>query len=69
MACRRPVFVEGVTVLKILAGMSVIPDFVIYVRNSRHPNGFGFADTLDEYESTFAPQCVANHIVEIEHDG
>jgi hypothetical protein len=69
LACRRPVFVEGVTVLKVLEGLNVKPDFVIYVRNPRHPRGLGFGKILDEYEATFAPERVAKHIVECEHDG
>lgn len=69
LACRSPVFVEGVTVLKVLAALSVKPDFVIYVRNLRHPRGLGFGKALDEYERTFAPQRIANYIMESEHDG
>src|SRR5574340_56155 len=69
MACRSPILVEGVTVLKVLAGLSVKPDFVVYVRNLRHPRGFGFGELLDEYERTYQPQELANHIVEFENDG
>jgi len=68
LRCRRPVFVEGLTVLKVLDGLSVKPDFVIYVRNLRRPRGLGFGQMLDDYETAFAPERIANHLVECEHD-
>lgn len=69
LALRKPVFVEGVTVLKVLSSISIDPGFLIYVRNPKHPRGFGFGKILDEYERAFAPQSAANHIMVCGHDG
>ncbi|WMW79216.1 hypothetical protein RF679_11215 [Undibacterium cyanobacteriorum] len=67
LALRRPVFIEGLKVLSVLEALQKPPDILIYVRNPKHPRGFGFGSELDEYEQTFQPQQRANIVLECEH--
>lgn len=66
---RRPIFVEGVKVLAVLEAVRKPHDFLIYVRNPKHPLGFGFGSELDQYERQYRPEQLADHIMECEHEG
>jgi hypothetical protein len=66
---RRPIFVEGLVVLDVLAKVSVAPDFLIHVRNRKHPEGWGLKAERDEYESRHLPETRADYVAEVEHDG
>jgi hypothetical protein len=66
---RRPIFVEGLVVLDVLAKVNIQPDFLIHVRNSKHPAGWGLKRERDAYEALYAPETRANYVVEVQHDG
>jgi hypothetical protein len=66
---RRPIFVEGLVVLDVLAKVEVEPDFLVHVRNSKHPLGWGLKAQRDDYEIRYAPEKRADYIVEVQHDG
>lgn len=63
----RPIFVEGVTILKVLETIQKPQDYLIYVRNPKCPRGVGFGRELDEYEKIFRPESIANYVLECEH--
>lgn len=65
---RRPIFVEGLTALKVLEAIGTQGDYLIHIKNLRYPMGFGLKKESDEYEAHYAPQMRADHIVEVEHD-
>ena len=64
----RPIFVEGVTILKVLEAIHKPQDYLIYVRNPKYPRGVAYGRELDEYEKAFRPESVANYVLECEHD-
>jgi uridine kinase len=64
----RPIFVEGVMILKILERIHRPHDYLIYVRNNKCPRGIGFNTELDEYEGNFRPKSNANYVLECEHN-
>lgn len=58
---RRPVIVEGSTVLRLLAKMGRTPDFVIHIKNADAPKSTGtLAKDLKQYEAAFSPAEKAN---------
>ncbi|GAB2801163.1 hypothetical protein [Dyella kyungheensis] len=69
LAKPRPVFIEGVAILKTLQLIGRKPDLLVYVTNLNNPGGDCFEDILLEYEAAFAPRSAANVVVELAHDG
>ena len=63
----RPVIVEGVTVMHLLAQLGRNPDFLIYVRNSEFTGSETLSGMLNCYEETHAPEKRANLILELAH--
>lgn len=63
----RPIFVEGVTILKVLEAIRKPQDYLIYVRNPRFRRGVAFGREQDEYENAFRPESVADYVLECEH--
>ena len=63
----RPVIVEGISMLQLMKRIHRVPDFSIYVINSRHAGSKLLAPRLSAYEAAFAPSRKANIVVEIEH--
>lgn len=55
LAKPRPVFIEGVAILRLLDEMGRIPDFTIYVRNSNYEPDGSLAQMLDDYDAEFRP--------------
>ena len=66
---KRPVFVEGITVLNVLRKIGRTHDYLIYVRNPKYPNGAGFGKELTEYDKEFVPASKADYLLEGAHDG
>ena len=63
----RPVIVEGISMLQLMKRIHRVPDFSIYVINSRHAGSKLLAPRLSAYEAAFAPSRKATIVVEIEH--
>ena len=55
----RPVIVEGLFVLQVLARLSLEPDFLVVVEQSGNTGSFTFSDEFEKYESEYRPkeQC------------
>lgn len=68
LSSNRPIFVEGVKVLAVLEAVGKAHDFLLYVRNPKHPRGFGFGVELDEYESNYKPEGRADFVMDCESD-
>lgn len=64
---RRPVIVEGISILQMMQRISRVPDFSIYVTNRAHPGSKLLAQKLSAYEADFAPRTKANLVVAIEY--
>lgn len=64
---RRPVIVEGISILQMMERISRVPDFSIYVTNRAHPGSKLLAQKLSAYEADFAPRTKANLVVAIEY--
>ena len=64
---RRPVIVEGISILQMMQRISRVPDFSIYVTNRTHPGSKLLAQKLCAYEADFAPRTKANLVVAIEY--
>jgi len=62
-----PVIVEGVSMLQIMKRLHRVPDFTIYVTNSRQSSGQAMARRLAEYEAEFLPSTTANLVIEVEY--
>lgn len=69
LGLRRPLFVEGLLVLDVLNASHLKPDFIIYVRNKKCPNGLGFGKQLNDYDNRQRPASIADYVVELEHEG
>jgi len=66
----RPVIVEGVTVLRLLASMQRPSDFFIHVTNPNAPECRPqIAAQLDAYDSAFSPHARADIALALDHDG
>ncbi len=63
----RPVIVEGVAMLQLMKRISRVPDFSIYITNSRQSSSKTIERWLSAYEAAFVPSAKANIVVEIEH--
>ena len=63
----RPVIVEGIAVLKLLEGLNVDPDFLIFIENCGFAGGKGLDEYLTGYESTYSPKQKANVILALNH--
>jgi len=63
---RRPVIVEGISILQLMKRISRVPDFSIYVTNPRHSGSKRLDQRLSTYEAAFAPSAKANIVVDIE---
>lgn len=58
---RRPVIVEGATVLRLLDSLGREPDFIIHIINECGSEGRGaLADDLRQYEAEYAPATEAH---------
>lgn len=64
---RRPVIVEGISILQVMQRISRVPDFSIYVTNRAHPGSKLLAQKLSTYEADFAPKTKANIVAAIEY--
>jgi uridine kinase len=62
----RPVIVEGISILQLMKRLNRVPDFSIYVTNSRHSGSKLLEKRHAAYEAAFAPFATANIVVEIE---
>jgi len=62
-----PVIVEGVSMLQLMRRINRVPDFAIYVTNSRRSSGVAMDRRLSAYEASFAPAEKANIVVAVEH--
>lgn len=61
---RRPVIVEGVTVLHLLDSIDRKPDFIIHIINEDAPESSGpLADDLARYDAQYAPAAKADIIL------
>lgn len=63
----RPVIVEGISMLQLMKRIHRIPDFSIYVTNSRKSKNDAMDRRLAAYEAAYSPSGIANLIVDIEH--
>ncbi len=63
---RRPVIVEGISILQLMKRISRVPDFSIYVTNPRHSGSKRLDQRLSTYEAAFVPSAKANIVVDIE---
>ena len=62
-----PVIAEGVSMLQLMSRINRVPDFSIYLVNTR-ASGSKFMDRrLSAYEAAFAPSARASIVVTIEH--
>jgi hypothetical protein len=67
MQIDRPVVVEGVTVLRLLASINRKPDFLIYVTNESAPEMRGsFAADLGAYDAEFTPRKRADLVLTLD---
>ncbi|WP_025660188.1 hypothetical protein [Rhizobium sp. IBUN] len=58
---RRPVIIEGSTVLRLLASLGRKPDFIIHVVNNEAPESSGaLAKDLKSYDAKYAPASKAD---------
>jgi uridine kinase len=61
-----PVIVEGISMLQLMKRVGRVPDFSIYVTNSRRSSNVIMDRRLSAYENAFAPVANADLVVEIE---
>jgi hypothetical protein len=58
---RRPVIIEGSTILRLLASLGRKPDFIIHVLNDDAPeSGGSLADDLARYDTEYTPASRAD---------
>src|SRR5213083_298247 len=62
---RRPVIVEGISILQLMKRISRVSDFSIYVTNPQHSSSKTLERRLSAYEASFAPTATASIVVEI----
>ena len=62
-----PVIVEGVSMLQIMKRINRVPDFTIYITNSRQSSDQRMNQRLSEYEREFLPSMTANLVIEVNH--
>ena len=60
----RPVIVEGVFLLHMLAKLNVKCDFLIYVENEEQISSNYLEERLKEYDNDYDPKGAANYILE-----
>jgi adenylate kinase family enzyme len=64
---KRPIFVEGITVLNVLEVIDIPKNYLIYVHNPRYPEGTGYVKELEEYETKYQPKSNADYVLVCEH--
>ncbi len=64
---RRPVIVEGISILQLMKRINRVPDFAIYVTNPQHSGSRLLEQRLAAYEAAFSPSTKATIVVEIQH--
>ncbi len=69
LAKPRPVFVEGIAILRLLQSIGHKPDLLVYVTNLTSPGSDCLDEVLSEYEAEFAPRSSADVVVELVHEG
>jgi uridine kinase len=62
-----PVLVEGISMLQLMTRINRVPDFSIYVANSRRTSSASMQQRLLAYETAFTPSARADIVVTIEH--
>jgi shikimate kinase len=62
----RPVIVEGISILQLMKRLNRVPNFSVYITNSRHSGSKLLEKRHAAYEAAFAPIATANIVVEIE---
>jgi uridine kinase len=67
LSMRRPIIVEGVSVLALMSRLSRNPDFAIYVSSSARSRSRAMRRRLSEYEAAFNPGERATLVVELDH--
>jgi uridine kinase len=65
ISSRRPVIVEGISILHLMKRINRVPDFSIYATNPRHSGSKLLRDSLDAYEAEFSPTAKADIVVAI----
>lgn len=63
----RPVFIEGVTVQKILSDIGLAADILIYVQNENYEGDGILASHLSRYDAEFRPADAADFVVKLAH--
>jgi hypothetical protein len=61
----RPVIVDGVAVLRLLADLGRAPDYMIYVSSKDAPLSRALTEELQSYEASFSPLERANLVLQI----
>lgn len=65
ISSRRPVIVEGISMLALMKRINRVPGFSIYVTNPRHPGSKLLRESLAAYEADFSPATKANIVVTV----
>jgi adenylate kinase family enzyme len=63
----RPVIVDGVAVRRLLAELSLKPDYIIYVSSSDASESRSLKNEIASYEATFNPRTSADLAIDITH--
>ena len=63
----RPVVIEGVAILQLLAHLDRRPDYLVYVRNSSFAGSDSLLPLLASYERAFKPQMGADLLLDLSH--
>jgi hypothetical protein len=62
----RPVIVEGIAILRLLAKLRHTPDFVVHVSNVLVTSAGNLAEEVTAYEATFRPRERADVAIQVE---
>jgi len=65
ISSRRPVLVEGISILHLMKRINRTPDFSIYVTNPRHSGSKLLQQSLEAYEAEFSPTARADIVVAV----
>jgi len=65
ISSRRPVLVEGISILHLMKRINRAPDFSIYVTNPRHSGSKLLQQSLEAYEAEFSPTARADIVVAV----
>jgi uridine kinase len=63
ISSRRPVIIEGISILHLMKRINRVPDFSIYVTNPRHSGSKLLRPSLAAYEAAFSPTTGADIVV------